>query len=108
MVNLCTPCLEVVLAVYTGCLVGLGVRNPAIVHAVAAGNTDTADTAGLEACVAVVVPQPVLHGLASLLGANVHREVGWREHPVVHGLEPLVIALHPTEVVVLAVLVTEK
>ena len=63
-------------------------------------NTDTADTSCSKRVVAVVVPQPVFHSFASLWGTYVDRKVRGLQHTVVHGFEPLVVSLHPSEIII--------
>ena len=108
MVDLWTPCLYIFLVHDTSRTVGRCVGYSALVVTVGTCHADTADSTGLETVVAIVVPQPVLHSLASLLGSYIYREVRRCKHAVVHCLEPFVISLHPAEIVVRAVLVSKE
>ena len=55
-----------------------------------------------------MVPQPVLHCLATFLSTYAYGEVCGLQHTVVHRLVPFVVALHPTEVIVCLLLITEE
>ena len=74
---------------------------------VGGGHAKPADTAGVEVVVALMVPEPVLDNLTAFLGHGVLVDVGVGPVAVVGGAVPLVVALHPAVVGVLAVLAAE-
>ena len=106
VVHAVAPFLHVVFAHHAQFLVGGGGAN--LLPVAAGSHADAHHAACRVALVAAVVPQVVLQQFAPLLGVH-GGEVGAVGQAVVHGMEPLVVALHPAVVAlaVVAVLVAE-
>ena len=101
-----TPFANVIFVGNACSIVGCG-RGDALPFATA-GHTDTYNTTAVEVGVAIVVPEPVLHSLATFLRSHADGEVGRLEHTIVHGFVPFVVACHPSEVVVRLLLIAKQ
>ena len=101
-----TPFVDVIFVGNACSIVGCG-RGDAL-PITTAGHTDTYDTTAVEVGVAIVVPEPVLHSLATFLRSHADGEVGRLEHTIVHGFVPFVVACHPSEVVVRFLLIAKQ
>ena len=106
MVYRLTPVLHIILVGNTGLVVSLCLWNALPVTT--AGHTNTADTSGLEIRVSVMIPNPVFHRLTALFGLHAHREVCVAADTVAHGSIPFVISLHPSEIGIRSILITEQ
>ena len=72
------------------------------------GHTDTADTAYTKRIVTLMIPQPVFYILTPLFRINAIRRKRIVRNAVEHRRIPFVIALHPTEIRVRTILITEQ
>ena len=101
MIHLGTPCMDIVHIAYACGSIVCRCRNPLPITAT--GNAKTYQTAAMEIRVTCMVVQPCLCCQASGFSTHMIWVGGWLQHTVEESLVPFLIALHPTEVIIIGI-----
>ena len=106
MVHLGTPAVNITHASHTGSIIGCSLGD--ILPHTARGHTKTDKATCLEVQVAGMVIEPCLGSQTTFLGVHCQGIGCGAQHTVGDGIHPLVIACHPTKVIIRLLLITEE